>query len=51
MWLLLLLLLLLHRRLLEKEHALKLGKTCKLSQSLCLLQHGCRRWHLPRTLL
>ena len=51
MWLLLMLLLLLHRRLLEKEHALKLGETCKLGQSLRLLQQGCRRWHLPGPLL
>ena len=48
---LLLLLLLLHTRLLEKEHALQLSKTCKLRQSLRLLQQGCRRWHLPCTLL
>ena len=36
MWLLLLLLLL-HTRLLEEEHALELGKTCKLGQGLRLL--------------
>ena len=51
MWLLLLLLLLLHSRLLEKEHALKLGETCKLGQGLRLLEQGCRGWHLPRPLL
>ena len=50
MWLLLLLLLL-HTRLLEEEHALELGKTCKLGQGLRLLEQGCRRWHLPCALL
>ena len=49
-YLVLLLLPLLHARLLEKEHALELGETCKLCQGLGLLEQGCRRWHLSRAL-